>query len=267
MSVLTTFSSRNSFGGEYEVSATDKLNQIQQMALEFNRLLIANGEERFKRGGNLFLGRYYAESDRLYFGIKPGLTGRERDDFLVCLEDNDQYNRPFNNPEKFNRDNPYGKNFSAFLNANPRLKEWFNHRVTSTFLCPWRAKDMPELRKLNRDTGGKVYEYSGQLVRKMLEHHKATILVVAGKDGAHLLNEHVRQWDYRDINKHCEGPGGIYQWRKLPFEFLGRKIVALQIPHFAYANDQRKLQQFAQWLLQQVGPEPSGNPSGGDPGG
>ena len=168
----------------------DKLKEIQTMAKDFNDSLQPDFKRiGFNYEGNLFLGRFYAESDGIYFGLNPGLTYQEKDDFVTRLEDGDGFNRPFRNPDDFNRNFQFGREFQRFLTAHPDLDQWFNNKVTSTFLCPWRTKDRNALYKLNDSTKDKLFKYSSQLVWKMVEHHDAKVLVVVALNGVHLFNE------------------------------------------------------------------------------
>ncbi len=103
-------------------SPEDKLKEIQEMAEDSHESL----EPDFKRigfnhGGNLFLGRFYAESDRIYFGLNPGLTGRSKEPFITCLENAGGFNRPFRNPDDFNKNFQFGREFQRFLTAHPDL--------------------------------------------------------------------------------------------------------------------------------------------------
>jgi hypothetical protein len=234
-----------------------KLQEIQDMATTLHRSLVEEfGEDMFNEGGCLFLGRFYAESNRIYFGLNPGTRGLESGQpFKVELEQGDDFNPPFRNPEEGNRLFAYWRNWARFLSRHQDLSDWFNDRVTSTFLVPWRTRDGAQLDEMNEATEGKVFEYSGRLVRRMIEHHSAELLIVSGKRSLHLLNELMPgpAWDWREINASFEGPGAIYQWRRKTLR-LDREITVLQIPHFSYARNLDSLSTFAGWLRNQVGP-------------
>lgn len=170
---------------ENETSA--KLCEIRRMAERFHGELESTSEPGLLRlGGNLFLGRYYAESDRIYFGLNPGLTDADCADFEVGLLERNDFNIPFNNPKDYDRQFPYGRNWTRFLSQHPDLRNWFNDRVTSSFLSPWRT-ERGGLKRLNRVTDGRVYRFSGMLVQRMVEHHDARLLIVAAREGLDLL--------------------------------------------------------------------------------
>jgi len=230
-----------------------KLKEIQEMALSLHRSLVDEfRDECFKRGGCLFLGKFYAESDLIYFGLNPGLTGEAVDPFDVQLRA-DGYNPPFLNSEEGNRTFSYWRNWDKFLSNHPDLRTWFNERVTSTFMVPWRTANVRELERLNTATGGKVFRYSGQLLRKMIEHHQARLIMVGGKRCLHLLNQLMDgPWDPKEVETPCEGPGRIYQWRCRRLLLGKSAIKILQVPHFARANDLRKLSIFADWLKRKL---------------
>ncbi len=232
----------------------NKLREIEEMAGDFNhRLLPDFGRTGFSHGGNLFLGRFYAESDRIYFGLNPGLTGRPKDPFLTCLEDDDGFNRPFRNPDEFNKNFQFGREFQRFLAAHPDIDRWFNDKVTSTFLCPWRTRDRNALYKLNDSTEDKLFKYSSQLVWKMVKHHDAKVLVVVGLNGVHLFNELLKRkegsysWDYNEVNAKGKIPG--YAKYGVP----GTEITLLQILRF---NPKRRplLESLADWLRVELRP-------------
>lgn len=230
-----------------------KFREISEMANEFHDLLRGIGD--FKKGGCLFLGRFYAQSDRIYFGLNPGIEGLDLANplpFVVQLETGEGLNPPFCNHEDGNRIFAYWRNWRTFLAQHPDLEKWFNDRVTSAFLVPWRTRDAAELASLNRATSGKLLDYSGELVRKMIEHHRARLLVVAGRVSLSLLNELLdKPWRPEELERH-EGPGGIYQWRKLSVK-AGENVTVLQVPHFSRANSPVRLRTLAHWLRQQLG--------------
>jgi hypothetical protein len=228
-----------------------KLTEIQQMALGFNQRLTGEfGETYFRVGGNLFLGRFYARSDRIYFGLNPGSVG-ENCEFVARLEDDNGFNQPFRNPEKFNREFRFGGNWQRFLEENEELNEWFNNKVTSTFLVPWRTANVrPELYRLNSNTKGRVFEYSANLVKKMLEHHNAKVLIICGKAGLHLLNEFLKPgWDYREI----EAAWKRQKWQKRCIQ-TENSIVVLQIPHFSRGIRRVDRAPFSTWLRRELKP-------------
>jgi hypothetical protein len=232
----------------------DKLREIQEMAVDFNESLLPDfARTGFSNGGNLLLGRFYAESNRIYFGLNPGLTGRERDEFRTCLEDDDGFNRPFRNPEDFNRNFQFGREFQRFLTAHPDLDRWFNNKVTSALLCPWRTKNRSALFKLDQSTNGKLFKFSSQLVWKMIEHHDAKVIVVVGLNGVHLFNELFKlrvgspAWNYREVNAIGRSPG----YAKYSVPEAG--ITLLQIPRFNPAR-RKILDSLAEWLRSALRP-------------
>lgn len=245
---------------EMDRSAQEKLSEIQEMARRFHSELKKEFDaEMFSEGGCLFLGRNYGQSDRIYFGLNPGTGGLKLGHpFDVEVEHDGSSNRPFNNSDQANKDIRYFGNWHRFLSAHADLRRWFNDRVTSTFLVPWRTHNGEELADLSEATDGKLYNYSGQLVRKMTEHHDAKLLIVGAKRGLHLLNELLGvtainsggPWDPRDVEKPFDGPGGIYQWRKRCFD----GVTVLQIPHFSWARSLAKLEGFAAWLREELRP-------------
>jgi hypothetical protein len=237
----------------------DKLKEIQKMAEDFNESLQPDFKRiGFNSGGNLFLGRFYAESDRIYFGLNPGPTHRPEDPFLTRLEDNDGFNSPFRNSSNFNTDNPFGREFQRFLTAHPDLDQWFNKKVTSAFLCPWRTKDRNALYKLNDSkvndsTKDKLFRFSSQLVWKMIEHHDAKVVVVVALNGVHLFNELFKRekqkcaWDYKYVNAVGKSPG--YTKYCVP----GTGITLLQIPRFSPFKS-KVLDSLADWLRIELRP-------------
>lgn len=228
------------------------LVELQLMAQGFNSRLVKEfGETMFKEGGDLFLGRYYGESDKIYFGINPGSTGRDEDPFKVCLESRNGFNPPFRHEGS---DIGYWKRWKTFLSKHHDLDEWFNGRVTSTFLSPWRTENFRKLKKLNGDSKGELYKLSSQLLWKMLEDHNAKILIVAGLDGVHLFNELIKlgggkpAWNYKDVNAVGKGKGKRYA----KHEILEKGITVLQVPHFSRWLPSQTLESLAVWLRVQL---------------
>ena len=89
----------------------------------------------------------------------------------------------------YNRTFQFGREFPRFLAAHPDLDRWFNNKVTSAFLCPWRTEHRYALYRLDNDTKDKLFQFSSQLVWKMIEHHEAKVIVVGADKGVHPFNE------------------------------------------------------------------------------
>jgi len=226
----------------------DKLKEIRKMAEDLNQSLVPDFERiGFRHGGNLLLGRFYAESDRIYFGLNPGLTDRASDEFCTRLEDDDGFNSPFRNPEDFNENFQFGREFQRFLTAHPDLDRWFNNKVTSAFLCPWRTENRKELYRLNDSTNDKLFQYSSQLFWKMIEHHDTKVIVVVALHGIHLFNELFMRkeqrsaWNYRYVNALGRSPGHA------KYCVPGKGITLLQIPRFS-PRSRRGHESLADWL-------------------
>src|SRR5690349_20891713 len=72
-----------------------------------------------QRGWLSLLGRYYAQSDRIYFGPNPGTGGLSPGHpFDVELEHDESSNKPFNNSDQANKDIRYFGNWHRFLSAH-----------------------------------------------------------------------------------------------------------------------------------------------------
>lgn len=230
---------------------SEALKEIQQMALGFHRAIEEKHRNgRLEWGGCLFLGKYYSESSRIYFGLNPGTAGLAGpQQFNVELETN--RNPPFSASEEDNKEFPYWQNWSKFLRAYPDLDKWFNDRVTSAMLVPWRTPNGSTLDDLNKSTEGKIYEYSKQLVMKILEHHQARLVMVAGKVTLERLNGFLGMpWDVTQLSNSRQGPGGTYQWRRM----VSEGVTVIQLPHFSRAVSLDRLKELAKWLRQQLQP-------------
>jgi len=177
------------------------------------------------------LGCYYAQSPIIYFSPNPGSWGCEMD-FVPAFDGRSGPNPLFDSSDEYvrGRQGGYGRKWRQFLADNPGLYHWFNDRVTSTFLCPWRTPDGRDLDNLDRDTDHRLFDYSGQLVRKIIEHHTPRLLIMAGIKSLHCLNETLRVWNLAEINRAVVGPEP--QCRKLVIDRMD--ITVLQIPHFSY---------------------------------
>ena len=127
----------------------------------------------FREGGNLLLGCYYAESPTIYFGLNPGSWGPAMD-FVPNFDGKSGRNPPFECTDDY-AGKSYGRNWRRLLSVHPDLRTWFNDKVTSANLCPWRTGNARKLRTLNKLTGERIYCYSSQLVWRMIEHHKANL--------------------------------------------------------------------------------------------
>jgi hypothetical protein len=210
----------------------------------------------FGNGGCLILGRHYAESSRIFFGLNPGFPkhlSTTQFDVGPCSSEGTNY--PFSYPDKDSREPEYFRNCRNFLNAYPGLKAWFDEGVTSTFLCPWRTADVPTLHGLNMGTDGRLFKYSGNLLQHMIKDHEAKIAVIAGACGVSLLKQVLNAPECVEFTCDLvEGYGRrIYQWSRWNMNLNGRKLMVLQIPHFSRANSPDILRPCANWLMRQFG--------------
>ena len=230
-------------------SAGGKREAIQEQVKKFDAALKQEfGAEHFRAGCCLLLGRYYAQSDCVYFSLNPGFP---RNDTLLNPESSGDYNVPFCNPEALRKQYVYLHNCERFFSSYSPLNTWINDGITSAFLVPWRTSDTGELRRLNQLTHGRIFFYAGQLVKQIIRDHRAKLLITAGKSALYLLKE------LGVVEKTLEqsavwGPGKSYQWSKGKLLIEGRKISFLQIPHFSRANSPVKMRALASWLIEEL---------------
>src|ERR1035438_3933971 len=123
----------NDSQGEY-MTPLEKREEIINLANELNTALEKKSDEGLLReGGNLLLGRYYAESPIIYFGLNPGSIDGDMP-FVPHFDEKSGRNPPFDSSDDFSR-GLYGRKWKQFLGGYPLLYDWFNNKVTSTFLC------------------------------------------------------------------------------------------------------------------------------------
>ncbi len=244
----------------------EKRLSIEQQLAVYDRKLRRYGPSIAAAGHCLLLGRHYAESPYVYFSLNPGFA---RDGSPLDPSSSGESNVPFSNSAELRRQYVYLHNCQRFFGSHPVLDEWINAQVTSAFLVPWRTRDTSELYLLNRKTEGRLFGYARALVREIIEHHQARLLIAAGKSSLALLNDlgvpERPVWVDRYL-----GPGGSYQWSRCEAEVNGSRLTILQIPHFSRANSPAKLRELGVWLTDElerfgderrVGPVPRTNSS------
>jgi hypothetical protein len=226
-----------------------KAEELQRLAQEYNRKLIDEfpALNFASRGGDLFLGNHYCESSRIFLGLNPG--GGEPWQFKTCLREKGNF---WDDP---NREYPYWKNCRVFVNSASGLHEWLT-AATVAHCSPWRTRDGRELYKLNTQTSGRLFQYCGELLRRLIKDHRDTspdlkvVLVVAGRASLHLLSSQA----FLDINWHDHlkfdnDARGTYRWAKVEWD----DIVLYQVPHFSRANSTERLIECAEWLVRELG--------------
>ena len=228
-----------------------KLRAIRQLVQKFDTELREEfGAEHFAAGYCLLLGRYYAQSNYIYFSLNPGFP---RNGSLLDPASPKGYNVPFQNPEALRKQYVYLHNCQRFFAAYPPLERWINHRVTSAFLVPWRTPDMSGLHRLNQLTDGRLFAYAGRLVKQIIRDHEAELLITAGKSALDLLSElGVTAKKLEESRRY--GPGKSYQWSKCKLVIDGREVSVLQIPHFSRANSPAKMRELGLWLMDELQP-------------
>lgn len=230
---------------------SNALEEIQTLAKFYDLQLRKKfGSDAVAAGGNLFLGKYYAASDKIFFGLNPGTyKAGNRNPFIVELR---RDNGPWGHrSSQF----PYWRNCTFFFDSSTRLSSWIAD-ATSTFLIPWRSCNLAELRR-QRNLAEQIYKYSGSLICKIIEHHCAKTLIVAGVESLRILalpdflnfplNDRTIAYHF-DGTSSYSGPRGIYQWRKV----VRQELVVYQVPHFARASNRKALADCALWLEQNI---------------
>lgn len=234
---------------EVTSQSSAKLIEIQALAKSYDRKLRQEfGDNVLGTGGTLFLGKHYAKSDKIFFGLNPGtLKAEHRKQFEWWLQD---VNCPWGHPHSEFR---YWRNCSYFFAKSPPLGDWIED-ATSTFLIPWASPSLSKLWK-NRKLAQRIYEYSGAVVRKMIEHHQAKWLIVAGVTTLRTLSSpYFLNFPLDDQAEvfHFHGtsyrPARNYQWHKLLYQHL----VIYQVPHFSRANNKKALDTCAKWLAKDI---------------
>ncbi len=210
----------------------------------------------------MILGNSYGTAPFLYCGINPGSIEEEDDEFSEGPCSKQPHNYPFRvAPEdrdlrKRGKKKPYYfYNCHNFCERHNDLGQWFHDRFTSTFLIPWRTAESTSLWSLNEQTNGLLFKSSGEILSKMIEHHEAKLLVVAGKVSIRCLRSIMSAFEPpSEVPDPCcfKGPGGTYQWSRTHLQTQGRKICVLQVPHFSRANSQERLDECANWLRHQI---------------
>lgn len=232
------------------------LREIRELAEKFHNDLVAEfGAGPFGKGGNLFMGCYYAQSDRIYFGLNLGSKGEQP--FETHLKGD--CNPPFHIGAEERGVSPASDNWKAFLDEHHDLRRWFHLPITNAFLIPWRSEDFGKLNGLNRLTHGKLYACSGSLTRQMIEHHQARLLLVTGKIALQLLaSKPFLSFPWRSYVEDEHYFGSHHQWRKLRWVGeVNRKsfdLTILQIPSFSYPRVGHHLLRLADWLRANLEP-------------
>jgi|GEM_PF-3652268 len=227
----------------------EKRADLQARLLAYHQELADRHGDRITSAGYcLLMGRHYAESPYVYFSLNPGFA---RDGSTFDLQSHGESNIPFLNPDALRRRYVYLHNCQRFLTNHPPVADWMNARVTSAFLVPWRTRNASDLYTLNRKTHGQLFAAARELVRLIIRHHRARLLVMAGKSSITLLND-LGVPDRPIQVDHYHGPGGAYQWSRSEATINGQSLTILQIPHFSRANSPAKLLNLAEWLQREL---------------
>ncbi len=112
---------------------------------------------------------------------------------------------------------------------------------------------MAELNKLNRMTNGRVFEYARTIARIIIDHHRAELVIAAGKAALQLIKA-LQLTDNSIERGEVQGAGGSYQWSKCRAFIGGRPLTILQIPHFSRAKSSIKLSALVPWLRTELEP-------------
>ncbi len=231
---------------------SSKLEEIQALASFYHQQLYREfGPEAVAAGGNLFLSKYYAASDKIFLSLNPG-TYRAGDikPFVVKLRED---NGPWGNPSsRF----AFWRNCTFFFGCSSGLANWIQE-ATSTFAIPWRSRSLNDLRNRS-ELWKRIRVYSRELLRKMLEHHQSKTLIVSGVETVKIVADFLGfPLDSQTIEYRFDGadyrPYGIYQWMRVNpsnsgIEGLVGETTIYQVPHFSRATSKNALHECASWL-------------------
>lgn len=234
-----------------------KLEEIQALATFYHQQLCREfGTEAVAAGGNLFLGKYYAASHKIFLSLNPG-TYKVGDikPFIVKLG---EHNGPWgDSSSKF----AFWQNCRFFFGCPSGLANWIED-ATSTFAIPWRSRSLSDLRS-HPKLEEQIRAYSRELLCKMVEHHQAKTLIVSGLATVKIVADFLGfPLNSQTIECHFDGAGyrpyGIYQWMRVnPSNsgirgLIGETII-YQVPHFSRAVNKQALRQCASWLWENIG--------------
>ncbi len=225
-----------------------KLEEIQTLASDYNRKLMLefSNSSILAKGGNLFLGANYAASGKIFITFNPGLSKNNTSKFEVGLS---PYNRYWDS--YYDKDYLFWKNSRKFFQSQPLLRTWIND-ATSAFLIPWRTKNItsfnsePKLKE-------RICEYSGTLIRKMVEHHHANTLIVSGVATLNCLSSNAfLNFDTKQSQKSKGLDLGLNYQCKVFYPDSIRSLVIFQVPHFSRANSKEFLPACSSWLWGEI---------------
>jgi hypothetical protein len=185
------------------------VQELQRLARDYHAKLIADFPNvNLALGGNLFLGKHCCQSNRIFLGLNPG--GEEANDFKTELLEWNFWDYP-------NPGCPYWENCKFFVNAAKGLHDWLTP-ATVAFCSPWRTPYVKKLYALNTETDGKLFQYSGELAKRLVESHKdlapgsQSTLVVAGRASLHLISSPpFLDFNWLGHQKFHNGAAGTYQ--------------------------------------------------------
>lgn len=135
-----------------------KLARVQELAREKHSELKKRTHSP-AAGGCLLTGAQYGTSNTLFLGLNPGRIVGDNS-FGVDLNSA--------SPVSEWSDLAFWKNLGVFLKQASGLRHWFDHQVTSAFVCPWRTDDVHALRKLNQDLDYALFNASGDILAQMI---------------------------------------------------------------------------------------------------
>lgn len=232
----------------------NQLIEIQNLARRFNDELYHDfGDDRVNEltsGGNLFLGTHYAESDIILMTYNPGKANESNLKFETSFARNNRYWDKYEDKEY-----QFWKNSKFFFNSQPDLINWLNmNHVTSAFLIPWRTRNITAFES-DKELKQRIYEYSGNIVRRILEHHQSKILIISGIATLRCLaSEQFLDFDLNQSIDHSKNLnlGPNYQCRKVTPNRNYETLNLFQIPHFSRANKKSYLEKCSAWLWNEI---------------
>ena len=134
------------------------LTELRSLAIALNTALSPRfDQEQQLLGGDLFLGRSYKQTSRIFLSYNPG--GRGTFKFKTGLCDINFWDHPDSGYR-------FWSNCRSYINAVPELHGWMD--LTAVGFCsPWRTVGEVEFKRLNNTVDGELYKSSGKIVRML----------------------------------------------------------------------------------------------------
>ena len=244
-----------------DCSRRSEYHDFRNRAVELNAHLVNERPAGVSPGGRAFLGRHYAHNRSILFTLNPRPNPSQP--FSARLLSN---NRHWEGPAKARYRNwTFARHLFRSMAASADRVSPSIGEMTDQFIVPWPSLDWASMER--SPAWPAVREYSAELCRLSLRHHRPRLVFVSGKTTLRLLFEFIGAPRPKPTARRvARNKSWTCEWYELENSDLsgvpGSPMNVVRLPHFSRGS-YREFEAVGKWVAETLaGVIPAGGVGG-----